>query len=169
VAPPVWAVGQVLTASDVNTWLVPGAVVKPADTQRSATTTMTADPDLVIAVTANATYYISGVIFYGGVNGTPGTDGLKCTFAVPASTTGQLFNNHMNLSQTFTQPLATNWTDTTTAGTTGVANIFCLGISGSLLTAGTAGNLTFQWAQAASNGTNLTIKANSFIVAQRIG
>ena len=63
---PTWSVGQVLAASDVNNWFVPLTVVKPSDTARSSTTSMTNDPDLQLTLQGSATYMIQGVIFYDG-------------------------------------------------------------------------------------------------------
>jgi len=152
-AVPVWAIGQVLSAADVNNWFVPIVAVKPADTGRATTTAMTADPDLLLPVAANATYDISGCLFYTGPNAS-----------------GQYFPCHQNISGIFTGSFAQQWTDTVTANTTGTstANLMVVFVKGILLTSGTAGNITLSWAQNTSNGTT-TMRANSFLSAQRMG
>jgi hypothetical protein len=163
---PTWTPGEVLTASDVNTWFVPVTVVKPSTTARASTTTLADDPDLVLALGSNASYYISGVIFYDGP--TANSSDLKWTFSVPSGSNGQYFVPHQNLSGSFTGAFASNWTDTLTANTNGVGSTMCLYISGISQTGGSAGNLTFRWAQNSSNGTNDHVQAQSFLTAQRL-
>lgn len=163
---PTWVPGEILASSDVNTWFVPKAIVKPSDTPRSSTTTMTNDPDLVLPLGGNSTYEITGVIFYDGP--TAGSSDLKFTFTVPSGSNGQYFAGHQNLSGAFAGAFQNNWTDTVTANTNGVGTIMCVAIQGIEVTGGSAGNLTLQWAQNTSNGTNTHVKAQSYLVATRI-
>jgi hypothetical protein len=161
-------VGDVLSAADMNAWTVPIVAAKTADTGRNTTTTMTNDPDLVVPVAAGAVYNIDGALFY---TGNAAAADLKFTFALPAGAGGYGFFCHQNVSGNFTGSFANQWTDTTSANTTGtgIANLMVVFVKGYLTTAGTAGNFTLQWAQNTSNGTNTTMKANSFLSAQRIG
>jgi basic membrane lipoprotein Med (substrate-binding protein (PBP1-ABC) superfamily) len=156
----------VLAAADMNVWTVPITVVKPSDTARNTTTTLADDPDLILPVAASSTYNIHGVIFYDG----PSTADLKYTFSLPAAATGQAFIARQNVSGSFTGAFQVNWTDTQTANTPapGVGTIMCLGVDGILAVAGTAGNMTFRWAQNSSNGTSCHVKAQSYLTAQRI-
>lgn len=163
---PTWAVGQVLSANDVNQWFVPLAVVKPADTSRNSTTTMSNDPDLVLNVAASATYYVSGVIFYDGP--AAGSSDIKYTFTVPTGASGQYFLPRQSLAGNFADAFSHFWTDTNTANTNSVGTFMILGVMGLLITT-TAGALRFQWAQNTSNATNTRVRANSFLTAQRIG
>lgn len=163
---PTWTPGEVLTASDVNTWFVPVTVVKPTTTARSSTTTLADDPDLVVALGSNASYYISGVIFYDGPTAT--TSDLKWTFSVPSGSNGQYSVSHQNLSGAYVGAFASNWTDTVTANTNGVGSTMVLTISGISQTGGSSGILTFRWAQNSSNGTSDHVQAQSFLTAQRI-
>lgn len=167
-----WNVGDVLTASDMNVWTVPIAVIKPSAQTRNTTTSVADDADLILAVAASTSYHIQGVIIYDGANMTTGSDpgGLKYTFSLPAGATGQYFGAHQNQSGNFTGSYASNWTDTVTAATqgTGLPNNTLVSISGVLQIAGTAGNLTFRWAQVNSSGTNTKVYAQSFLTAQRI-
>lgn len=172
-----WNVGDVLTSSDMNVWTVPVAVVKPADTARNTTTTVADDPDLVLALAASSTYRILAMIVFGGANMAVNTDpgGLKWTFTVPASATGQYISTHQNASGNVSGMYQNSWPDTSatspaaaSAATQGTGNFMGLGITGLLAVAGTAGNLTFRWAQLNSSGTNTTVKAQSFLEAQRI-
>src|SRR5215469_16636505 len=76
--------GDVLAASDVNEYLVNTKyVIKPADTSRASNTTLSADPDLTIAVDANKSYYLNATVMFTAVNG---TGDLKWAFTVPAGT-----------------------------------------------------------------------------------
>jgi hypothetical protein len=155
----------VLSASDVNSWFVPVTVVKPADTARNSTTSMSNDPDLVLNVAGGCTYHINGVIFYDGP--AAGASDIKYTFSVPAGASGQYFMPRQNLSSSFAGAFSNFWGDTGTANTNSVGTFMILGVSGLLITT-TAGALRFQWAQNTSNGTNTRVRANSFLTAQRI-
>jgi hypothetical protein len=159
-------VGDVLSAADLNLWTVPLVVIKPADTARNSTTTLAADPDLVLALAANSTYQISGVILYDGPSA--GASDLKWDFQIPTGASGQVFLPHQNLSGAFAGAYANNWTDNGTANTTGVGTIMVLGVQGILQTAGSSGNLTFRCAQNTSSGTNDHVKAQSHLAARRI-
>lgn len=163
---PTWSVGQVLSASDVNQWFVPVAVVKPADTARNSTTALANDPDLVLNLAANSTYHVQGVIFYDGP--AAGASDIKYTFTVPTGASGQYFMPRQNLSGNFAGAFSNFWTDTNSANTNSVGTFMILGVSGLLITV-TAGALHFQWAQNTSNATNTRVRANSFLSAQRIG
>lgn len=163
---PTWVPGQILVSSDVNTWFVPIVVIKPGQTSRASTTSMTNDPDLFLALGSSASYAVNGVIFYDGA--TAGASDFKFTFTVPSGSNGQYFAPHQNLSGVFAGAFQSNWTDTVTANTNGVSTIMCVGISGIIQTGGSAGNLRLQWAQNTSNATNTHVDAQSYLVATRI-
>jgi hypothetical protein len=55
-AVPVWVPGQVLAASDVNTWFVPLAAVKTVDQSVTSSTTLVNDNVLAVPVAASSTY-----------------------------------------------------------------------------------------------------------------
>jgi hypothetical protein len=171
-----WNVGDVLTASDMNVWTIPIAVIKPSATARNTTTTLADDPDLQLAVAASSSYMVQGVIFYDGASMSSSSDpgGLKWTFSTPAGATGQYFIAHQNASGNFTGSYSAFWSDAnqnwTQAATQGVsiANGLCGALTGVLQVAGTAGTLTFRWAQINSSGTNTHVQAQSYLVGQRI-
>jgi len=60
VAIPVWTVGEVLSASDVNSWFVPVVVFKAADEGPITTTTLQNDNELILPVTTGASYLLDG-------------------------------------------------------------------------------------------------------------
>jgi|SRR5215469_7841692 len=161
-----WNVGDVLAAADMNLWTVPIVVIKPSDTARNNTTTMTNDPDLVLPVAASSTYHINGLILYDGP--TAGASDLKSTFTIPAGASGMYFALRQGLGGGFAGNQSNNWTDTVTSNTIAVGTIMNLSVKGILVVGGTAGNLTLQWAQNTANATNTHIKAQSFLTAQRI-
>ena len=166
-----WAVGDVLTSSDMNVWTVPIAVIKPANTSRNTTTTVTSDPDLTLPLAASSTYDIRMLVNYDG--GATGASDIKWTFTVPAGATGIYVAAHQNISGVYAGAFVNNWTDgpglsATQANTNGLGNNLGIFFNGILAVAGTAGNLTFQWAQNTSSGTNTRVFAQSYMVAQRI-
>jgi hypothetical protein len=159
-----WSIGDLLTAGDMNAWTVPIAVIKPSDTARTTTTALADDPDLIVPVAANAIYHINGVVFYDGPLGS----GLKWAFSVPSGTTGQYWDIRAPSGGGLDANIAQNWTDTADTTTTGAGTILAVPFIGLLDTAGTAGNLTFRWAQNTGTGTD-HVKAQSYFTAQRIG
>ena len=85
---PTWSPGQVLVASDVNSWFVPLAVVKGGDQSVTSSTVVVNDTALVVAVASSATYQFSCFISYEG--GTQGSSDLKWTWTTPAGTAGNV-------------------------------------------------------------------------------
>jgi hypothetical protein len=169
-----WNVGDVLTASDMNVWTVPVAVIKPSNTSRNTTTSVADDPDLVLPLAASSSYDIRMMVFYDGPS-TPGTGDIKWTFTLPAGATGTYMAVHQNIAASTAGMYMLNWTDgpninQTNANSQGTGTGNQLGIlfSGLVAVAGTAGNLTFRWAQNTSSGTNTRVFAQSYMVAQRI-
>lgn len=165
---PTWAVGQVLTASDVNTWFVPLAAEKGADQSVTSSTTLVNDSALVVPVAASAVYDFDLQLFYTG--GTTGSSDIKLAWTVPAATTivggALLVTNPLGVALTyFTQSTpATIFT-----ASNGAANPLPVRLWGTVTTSSTAGNLQLQWAQNTSNGTATTVKAGSVLTAQRTG
>lgn len=164
-AVPTWSVGEVLSANDVNTWFVPATVVKPQDTGRFSTTSMTNDPDLVLALGASGSYMIHGVIFYDGPSA--GSSDIQWTFTLPTGAAGKYFCTRQNLTGQFSGAFTFFWTDTVTANTNGVGTNMAVELHGIVGTA-SAGNMRFLWAQNTSNATNTHVQNNSFLTARRI-
>jgi hypothetical protein len=164
---PTWSVGQVLTASDVNGWFVPLAAYKTSDTGRT-TVTLTADPDLSIAVAANAFYKVDAQLYYKSTTG--GTD-FTWSFTIPAGSGAGLYHAlYLGAGGTSAVVAQTNgWTDTgNAADATNAGTVYGLSIHGILATGGTAGSLTVTWA--ASSGTpTTTLTSRSHMVLLRIG
>jgi hypothetical protein len=142
---------------------------KTADTSRTNTTTRTADPHLAGAVTINSTYEISGMLVYDGST----TGDMSLDFTVPAGST--LLYNAVGQGTGATTTEGTINTASAAAGsvrsfgTVGVGTNVTLLLTGTLVTAGTAGSLTLEWAQNALDAVNATtMKTNSFINLRRV-
>jgi hypothetical protein len=156
---PAVYVGQRLTAALLRSTLS-FAAWKTTSTSRNTTTTRTADPDLTLAVEADALYTGDFMIIYSSTSTTPG---LNWAFTVPAGATGYYtYSAGQTTTDTnITFPIASGGGPPTVSGT--------LGLNGKLWldTSSTAGNLTVAWAQLVSNAANVTLEAGSYIKLKR--
>src|SRR6266699_774767 len=128
-----WNVGDALTASDMNLWTGPLAIIKPADTSRTSNTTLADDPDLIVPVAASTTYNIHGQVFYDGAANTD----MKFTFTIPAGATGVYTPTRQQPGGTFVGMFAAGWTDNLVGNTTGVGASMTITVEGILAVAGT--------------------------------
>lgn len=143
---------------------------KTGDTTRTSTTTATDDPHLVVAVAANATYEVSCYVVYNA--GTTGDIGVQ--FGVPASATGDW--SGVGWGRDATASVGTGgWTvrlnqNTITQNRTygGDTTDLTIHMKGIVVTAGTSGNFSLQWAQAVSDGTGTIVRAPSYLVLRRV-
>ena len=161
----IWNVGDVLTASDVNVFLVPLSGVKSANQIITTQTTFINDADMRFPVAANSVYEFHVFLRYASPTG----GDFKSSFTVPSGAVANFGRYGLDASGIFVG--ATAFTDTSTvtsqglgAATQQIANFF-----GMVDTASTAGNLIFQWAQNTSNGGNTTLFQNSYLTGRRIG
>jgi hypothetical protein len=148
---------------------------KSADESVTASTTLQNDDHLVVPVAANATYTIDGYLQWIGND----TGDIKFAFAFPSGSTlhwGMIGPD--DLATTFAS-LGTRGTSewfARTSQTTSSAFIqysastaALLGrMSGLLVTGGSAGTLTLQWAQFVSNPTATTLKQGSWLKLSRV-
>ena len=162
---PTRAVGQVLSASDVNTWFVPLAVYKAADTARNSTTTLTADPDLTVSVAASAVYDVDLVLIYTGASA---ANFFQWDFDVPSGAVFQYLQVYQNSAGNAAVESQAAGTSGSWANTTGVGNFMGMRISGTLIVSTTAGTFDLKWAQHASGATNTTLRKGSKMTLQRI-
>lgn len=124
---------------------------KTASTSRASTTTTTVDPHLVVAVEANATYNVLANLVWRP----SGSGGFRFKFTGPSGAEMVYMDNDSG------SVLAIN-TELTFNVTTGAS------IGGTLVTAGTAGNLSLFWAQNVSNATNTTLNEHSALWVRRV-
>src|SRR5262245_17105793 len=79
---PAWVVGQRVTA-DLLAAMIPDFVIKTTSTIRASNATLTADPELVVSVEANASYLIEFHVWYA----TTTAASFKTSWTVPAGST----------------------------------------------------------------------------------
>ena len=152
-----FAAGERLTANELNTALTL-SVAKGADTARSLTTALAADPDLTVAVLANSLYVVRFSLPYKGA--ATGTGDLKFGFSVPPGAT--FAGGFIGV----TNPLGVYLVSVTASSTlisygNGTGNPLWCEVTATLTTSATAGNLTLTWAQNTSNATATTLMAGS--------
>ena len=166
---PTWVTGQVLTASDVNTWFVPKGAVKTAIESVTSSTALQNDDDLFLSVDANAQYFVSCMVYCDGAS----TGDIKINFTGPASATFTGVVNGLALtgaSGTDDQVASIELASAKSFGLAGGAGVpRPLQVTGTLITAGTAGTFRLQWAQDTSDATATRVLPNSHLVLHRIG
>lgn len=163
-AAPTWSVGQVLTASDVNTWFVDLDAYKTSTTARS-TLVLAIDPDLQFSVAANAFYEIRASLIYQAAS-----SGFDFAWTTPSGAGGNYtaaFNN-----QGTGTPGEGAWGlafsgATGIAGTPGGTPTPAVSILGMLSTV-SAGTFGVQWASN-SGPVSLSLLSGSYLIARRIG
>lgn len=156
-----FAAGQRLTAGGLRAALGLSAS-KGADTARASTVTLTADPDLTVAVSANAVYVVKFSLLYKGA--ATGTGDFKFGFAVPPGAT--FAGGFLGIAN----PLGVTVGPVTASSTlvsygNGTANPLWCEVNATLVTSGTAGSLTLTWAQNTSIATATTLMAGSSLSA----
>lgn len=168
-SPPTWAVGQVLTASDVNTWFVPRVAYKTS-AQHSTTTTLANDTQLALPVDANAIYDWDLFLFYDG--GTLGSGDLQFNFTFPTGLTAAFQILGYNAASNDVErlgwqlPLGSN----TIIGTEGLGNLRAATITGTVDTAAAAGTLQLQWARSSNaSGVDTIVHVGSRMRLSRTG
>jgi hypothetical protein len=169
---PTINVGDLASSAFANTWFVPLAASKAADTSRASNTTLSNDPDLVVNVAANAVYFMHQSFVYQSPTGSD----IKLAWIAPAGSAGWHLLGRLTTGLTATTVGSGATMDmgavalgtTITAGSLTGTNIQCF-MTGTLRTSGTAGTLAFQWCQNVSSGTAAIIRANSSLMLQRIG
>lgn len=129
------------------------------------------DDHLLFAVDASSFYTFTVFIKYSSST----TADFQYTFTVPAGATG--FRHSLTQASTAsactgTTPQQLTATITTTAsgiGGAGTGTTCAFIITGQVLTAGTAGNLQFQWAQTNDDGATVaTVYTDSYLIWQKL-
>jgi hypothetical protein len=136
-------------------------VVKTANTTRTATTTLTADPDLAVALLANTKYRIRGHVPYTTVAAAD----FKFQFSGPASPTLVNITRRANApGSAATAALFTDDAFAVSASVTGtVDGAGSVSFEGVIHVGANAGNLTFDWAQVTSDAGDTIVLAGSYI------
>lgn len=162
-AEPVFAAGDVPTASQVNEWFVNvNWARKPVNESVTSSTTLQSDDHLFVPVQANAAYFMTCVIKYDGDS----AGDIKVLFRLPTSATlnglgNTLIGGAASQSDNQNVPYVEN-----------ASNIWgCLGtgttlygmVSGLVLTSSTAGTVSVEWAQNTSSATATRVLIGSFL------
>ena len=124
---------------------------KTANTSRASTTTLAADPHLVVAVEANATYNVIAQLVWRP----SGSGGFAVGFTGPSGAEMIFIDNDSGSSLLISDSLTFNVTTGATIG-------------GTLVTAGTSGNLTLRWAQRISDATATVLNEHSSLWLRRV-
>lgn len=166
------AVGQVVPASLMNDQFINTKfAIKPSDTSRASTASVSNDPDLQLSMDQSKSYLLEGVallganstefrmqvsvpggtVIYGGAHGfaTVGNGGAYQSVAFDASSGG------------------IPATSTTSLWGTSIFDLPVI-ISAVVVTGGTAGTLVIRWAQTTSSGTPTVLRAGSWILLRRV-
>lgn len=146
---------------------VPRTIRKITDTNRTATNTSTADPELQFTVEANTIYAVEAMIFYIS----DAAADFKSSWIGPGTTNGlravigQALSAANRDDATIRIGAYGMTGDLTFAGTTSNFNAVWERIH---LTSDTAGTVSFRWAQVTSNPALTAVKAGSYIIVKKV-
>jgi hypothetical protein len=169
------AVGGSLTVSGVGAEL---HARKTADTNVTSSTVVTQDPHLVVAVPANTIWEMVGCLFYtsavitGDINyqftGPAGSAGFHTTVGPSTVVNTDPPNEAVGASQSGNRTIATAIGSGRSYGVPVASNVFGLEVKGMFEIAGTAGNISVDWAQQTSTATATTMKIYSWFRLTRV-
>lgn len=161
--------GEILSAADLMKLPQHNYVVKPSDTARANTVTITADPHLTLAVAANTDYVLDGFVRYSATNP---SGGIALGWTAPASATMDWSPGMAVSYDTQGTPSIEQQSFTITSGAGGVglgsggaSNPFIIVARpyGLLRVAGTAGNITMRWAQQTLHADATVVRFGSWL------
>lgn len=168
---PVLYAGQRITGTLLSS-MIPDEVFKATNEDRSSTTTLANDSDLVATLEANATYEVKFVLHFAALD----VARFKTAWATPAGATGNRSavgpDQAAILSGTSSGGQG-RWgvhafTTACTYGTRDSASSLCFALEEGIVTTTTAGTLAIQWAQATSNATATRMGAGSYLTVRRL-
>ena len=149
--------------------MMPRFVYKTADESVTSSITLQDDNHLVFAVEASSLYVAKYTLYY--ANGDAASD-AKFGWTVPAAAT--FLAGFAGAGAASTDPTAA--TSMSTAYITTGSNVIGVmsanarvSVEAIFTISATPGNVTLQWAQNASSGTALTLKAGSFVEVRKVG
>lgn len=159
-----WNVGQRITATRLTN-AFPLASSKLADTSKSSTTTVAADPDLALPGEASRVYVVRASLLYSG-NATPD---IKFTWFAPTGATmanWRYLGNGTGGEALSARGIASTLTTEVFQACDGSDDAFDMW--GTLTMGSTAGDFGVAWAQNSSSASACTVKATSNIYAIRV-
>ena len=160
----IWAVGDVLSAADMDAWVSPLVGIKSANQTIISQTTLVNDADMRFAMAAGAMYEFHGFIRYSSGTG----QDFKHSMSVPAGADARYQVLRVNTSGVFAGNAEFGAADSVASQGNGVGTIVSTTIFGIAYTGGTGGNLIYQWAQNSSGAFNTTLYQYSYLSGRRI-
>lgn len=163
------ATGLFVNGTAVATGVTSSLVaIKAALTARASTTTLSNDPDLVLAIPGAGTYSIEALV---SVYNTAGAT-IGASYNLNYSGTFTAASSIMGVATGTTGPsgnalITATVTTSLVAGNCGVTSPSPLLVKATLVATG-AGNLGFAWAQNNTNATATNVGAGSYITATKI-
>ena len=168
--PRTWSDGELVTAAIMNPHVrdnlsvVVRNIPKTADETVTSSTALQDDNHLFFAMATNEYYSVQGGLWASNANS--GVD-IKIAFTVPASATYHIVSWGFDASGTFSYGNHRSAADSRTFDAESTGFFICF--SGSVVCAGTAGNLQLQWAQAVSNASGTVLKKGSWLNISKLG
>lgn len=168
---PIILPGHDITEALLNA-MHPLFAFKAAHTDRSSTTTLTADPDLVLPLAGSAVYRVEFWLYYGAA----AAGDFRTTWQVPSGATGNrsvlgpgqaaLDGGADNISMragvhNYTTGVVYNGVRDSTV------NLSLVVETATVVTA-SAGDVAIMWAQSSSNATATRLGAGSYMTARRL-
>jgi hypothetical protein len=152
--------------------MLPQTMWKTVNTDRAAATTFADDPDLTVALEANATYHVCFYLHYAALD----LARFKTMWTIPSGASGlrSAIGPDQGVSLSGTSAGGTGrWgvhavTTSVTYGTRDSATNQCAAIEEGVVTTTSAGTLALQWAQVTSNATATRLGAGSSLHLRRL-
>lgn len=167
--------GESPPASDFNRYFMQQDFVRKLSNESvSSSTTVQDDDELFFTPILNTDYWVTMYIIYDGPGPTPTEGDLKISWTVPTGSTFDYVSDAITSLATSgvfdvsrTAQIAPAG-GTPGAGTLGVSSPAVALVKGIFRMGSTAGQFKFRWAQITSNGTAVTVRANSCLIARRL-
>ncbi|GJQ30856.1 MAG: hypothetical protein HBSAPP03_27400 [Phycisphaerae bacterium] len=136
-------------------------ILKAADESLNSTTTLQDDDHLTYALQANEHVEFEAFILTTQAHNNAD---IKYTFAVPTGATILwTASKQLTTSATVTQEIPVTASGTTRVNDFAAGDLILTRVRGYVRNGSTAGSLTLRWAQNSSNGSNITVKQDSFL------
>ena len=163
---PTWTSGEVLVASDVNSWFVPLAAYKASLTTYSSTT-LADDSDLQVSMAANSIYSVDITLFYDTAAATDvamkiGAYG-PASVAFSLTSVGSILSGQTTSPGLLTQSSASGVLHTPGGGSVTIGAV----LGGIVTTSSTAGTFGLEFAEDTASNP-VSVLANSRLIAWRI-
>ncbi|MEU4570734.1 hypothetical protein [Micromonospora sp. NPDC023956] len=165
---PVYATGDVPSATEVNNWFVNVTYARKTATESVTNSiTLQGDDHLTVTVDANTAYEMTCVIRYDGDT----TGDIQTGWTLPSGTSWDYIavGQHTSaVNYADDQTAAFGATDTPAFGAIGAGTTCAAMVHGLLVVGGTGGGVQLRWAQRASSATPTRVFAGSYLLLRRV-